>query len=483
MNYYFLLLLSSFSLINLANSLKDQKQDILSAGRAIAKIIDKMSEDHGIRFEIIIQRNDFISEKIGETIHSFLSSPIELIKIQNIVKFSYEFGTSYVIISRKGIYTDIINNHGFNRRIRDLYFRNLHKRYLTFYGPSMLLNYAYSEDTFEADKHKNICNSISYNPYQPHRIFQLAQLNRSRQKEFQLFNCVQFQKQKCEPVWSVINEFSTSDLKWKSNKFLLNYKSFKNCDIRVLITYDKLLMSQIQRDESNFVDFFTVSVVKGNIKMGGLFGEFFKLFAEMKEIVYKHEYYNENGPQFEHFSEIHYWLFGHPAQTPCVEEYYNTMELTTPIFFVPISFVVTPGIRLTPAENLYMPFDFETWISLFFSFVIGILSIIVVKGCSSKVKAFVFGRNNNNPILNMAQIFFGIGLVKISGQDFARYLFMIFTLFCLIMRNAYQGKMFEFITGDLRHPKAETVQDVFDLELPIIINGDDNNTFNSEKSV
>lgn len=159
------------------------------------------------------------------------------------------------------------------------------------------------------------------------------------------------------------------------------------------------------------------------------------------------------------------------------------MELTTPIFFIPLSFIVTPGIRLSPVENLYMPFDFETWISLFSSFAVGILSIIVVKMCSSTVMAFVFGRNNDDPILNMAQIFFGIGLVKISGQDFARYLFMVFTLFCLVMRNAYQGKMFEFITGDLRHPKAETVQDIFDMELPIIINGDNNNTFNNEKLI
>lgn len=476
-----LLLLSSLLLITLVKSQTDLKQDVFLASQAIAQIIDKMSRDHMIRFEIIIERNDYISEKIVEKVHSFLSSPIELIKLHDILSFRYEFGTSYLLISKKGIYTDIVNLRGFIRRIRDLHYEDLHKRYLTFYGPSMLLNYAYDEDIFAAAKHKNICNSIPYNPYQPNRIFQLAHHERDSKKELHLFNCVQFQEQKCEPEWNVINEFSVGDLKWKSNKFLLNYTSFKKCEIRVLITYDKLLLSQ--RDESNFVSFFNANLVKGKIIMGGLFGDFFNLFAEVKEIVYKHEYPTESASLSEHFPEIHYWYFGHPADTPSVNEYYNTMELTTPIFFIPLSFIVTPGIRLSPVENLYMPFDFETWISLFSSFAVGIFSITVVKMCSSKVMAFVFGRNNDDPILNMAQIFFGIGLVKISGQDFARYLFMMFTLFCLVMRNAYQGKMFEFITGDLRHPKAETVQDIFDMELPIIINGDNNNTFNNEKLI
>lgn len=145
------------------------------------------------------------------------------------------------------------------------------------------------------------------------------------------------------------------------------------------------------------------------------------------------------------------------------------MEPSFPLINIRYTFIVTPGTKLSPAENLYMPFDTEVWISFALSIFIGISCILTVKMFPNIIQNFVFGRDNHDPILNLTMIFFGIGLVRVSGRNFARYIFMIFTLYCLIIRNAYQGKMFEFITGDFRHPIAKTIQDVCTKEMPIIM--------------
>lgn len=154
---------------------------------------------------------------------------------------------------------------------------------------------------------------------------------------------------------------------------------------------------------------------------------------------------------------------------PHRRQHIYAMESTFPILYTTFTFMVTPGAKLSPIENLYMPFDWKIWISFGSSIIIGLVCILILGMFPKSVRSFVFGQNNKDPILNMAQIFFGIGLVKVSIRNFARYLFMVFTLYCLIIRNAYQGKMFEFITGDLRHPTAETLQDIIDIKLPFLV--------------
>jgi hypothetical protein len=81
------------------------------------------------------------------------------------------------------------------------------------------------------------------------------------------------------------------------------------------------------------------------------------------------------------------------------------------------------------------------------------------------------------------QIFFGFGSIQTPGRNFARFLLMIFTIFCLIIRTAHQGKMFEFITTDVRKPTPNNMQEMFDMEYPLIkvFNGTDHETIYSEE--
>lgn len=70
-------------------------------------------------------------------------------------------------------------------------------------------------------------------------------------------------------------------------------------------------------------------------------------------------------------------------------------------------------------------------------------------------------------MLNLAQVFFGIGLLQTPGRNFARFLFMMFTILCLVIRTAYQGKMFDFLQYDVKQPIATSIQEVIDRQIPV----------------
>lgn len=206
---------------------------------------------------------------------------------------------------------------------------------------------------------------------------------------------------------------------------------------------------------------------KGIIEVSGMIGEFFNLFANMKEINF--DYIVGDLIPTSWSNELEYYF---ALNFVMVGTSFQQMERAFDLMSYHYSFMVTPGTELTPAENLYMPLEVEVWVSYILSIVIGLACIVIVKFFPKSVQQFVFGEKNDDPVLNLTMIFFGIGLVKVSGKNFARYLFMVFTLYCLVIRNAYQGKMFEFLTGNLRHSAAETLQDVFDMKLPLLLVGE-----------
>lgn len=59
-------------------------------------------------------------------------------------------------------------------------------------------------------------------------------------------------------------------------------------------------------------------------------------------------------------------------------------------------------------------------------------------------------------------VFFGIGMTQLPGRNFARFLLMLYILFCLVIRTAYQGKQFEFLQKDMRPADVETIDEMIE---------------------
>lgn len=103
-----------------------------------------------------------------------------------------------------------------------------------------------------------------------------------------------------------------------------------------------------------------------------------------------------------------------------------------PVNLIKISFYVTLGDRYTYFEKLILPFDSTTWMLLIISFITGYFTIFIIYLCPKFCQHFVFGTRVRDPSLNLAQIFFGIGMVEILQDSYS----WNFVIFCLIIRTA-----------------------------------------------
>lgn len=51
-------------------------------------------------------------------------------------------------------------------------------------------------------------------------------------------------------------------------------------------------------------------------------------------------------------------------------------------------------------------------------------------------------------------------MIVLPGRNFARYMLMIYILFCMIIRVAYQAKQFEFLQKEMRPADVETIEEM-----------------------
>ena len=131
---------------------------------------------------------------------------------------------------------------------------------------------------------------------------------------------------------------------------------------------------------------------------------------------------------------------------------------------------IPPGDLYTSFEKVILPFDTETWIGLLITIMSAVATILIVNRFFSKVKTIFYGSKVQNPIFNITRGFFGIGQTTLPDGNFARLILISFLFWCLVIRTAYQGKLFEFTTTAVRKPEMRTLEELrknnFTLYLP-----------------
>lgn len=60
-------------------------------------------------------------------------------------------------------------------------------------------------------------------------------------------------------------------------------------------------------------------------------------------------------------------------------------------------------------------------------------------------------------------------MITLPRQNFARIILMMYILFCLIMRTAYQGKQFEFMIQEMRRPVVKTIDKLIEQNFTLYI--------------
>lgn len=136
--------------------------------------------------------------------------------------------------------------------------------------------------------------------------------------------------------------------------------------------------------------------------------------------------------------------------------------ITQPYVFNDVVMAVPPGASYDGYQKLLLPFDYETWSLIIITFFASFITIFVLNFASRHIRNLVFGRNVTTPSLNVAAHFFGISQTTLPQGHSGRLLLTIFILYCLIIRTAWQGKMFKFMQKDIRQPEVGSIEELIE---------------------
>lgn len=74
------------------------------------------------------------------------------------------------------------------------------------------------------------------------------------------------------------------------------------------------------------------------------------------------------------------------------------------------------------------------------------------QGTNAKLRPLLTSRQNQHPITNLFAILLGNSILKPSRHNFARFILMSWLLLTMILRNAYQGMLFDSLRVSRRAP-------------------------------
>lgn len=140
-------------------------------------------------------------------------------------------------------------------------------------------------------------------------------------------------------------------------------------------------------------------------------------------------------------------------------------------FYGSLLYAIPSGIPYTSLEKLFFPFNTSVWMYIGVLFVVAIAIMLIFKMLPENSRDFVFGKSNDTPFFNMMNIFLGgsVTLNKMPVRNFARTIFLIWLLFSLVVRNAYQGKLFDNLRSNQRKAPLFLLKDLYESNLRIYL--------------
>jgi hypothetical protein len=132
--------------------------------------------------------------------------------------------------------------------------------------------------------------------------------------------------------------------------------------------------------------------------------------------------------------------------------------------------IVMPlSLPLNPLLKLFRPLSIEVWISLGVVILISLTIITLLKLIPHPYYFLIIGQKLRNYYLNILIGFIGLSQTKPPERSFLRFLFMMFLIFCLIIRSLYIGQMFNMLKKDLREREFTTIHDFYEAEFDFYI--------------
>lgn len=124
------------------------------------------------------------------------------------------------------------------------------------------------------------------------------------------------------------------------------------------------------------------------------------------------------------------------------------------------AFVIPDGTSLSSLEKLLSPFDTEVWIGILATMAITFVAVQVISLSSKKLRDKCFGQAVGSPTMNLLNVFLCGGQTKVPETDTAKYIFLNFLVWTLIIRTCFQSLSYRALQLDSRHPPMKTFEDL-----------------------
>lgn len=326
------------------------------------------------------------------------------------------------------------------------------------YALPMLLNYVVYclGATFEQvskleEKKKYFNQNISYNTFKSldrteilhFQYFLIEEIN-----VFRLLTFVWYTPQKCnEPQLIEVNRFDKITSKWNSSTFkITKFHNFHGCELVFGVVNQTAAFLAFRNPDSSFrYEGFNHEIIKSlakHLNYTYFFNPYFGsswFYENEVDVVIQIGCQNENVMLTR----------GHTCITQTFKIYYNFMA-------------VPPGEEYNGYEKILLPFDEQTWALIILTFCFSYLVNFFLYFMKKNARDFIFGSNVSSPSLNIASAFFGIGQATLPRRNFARFLLMMFIIYSLIIRNAWQGQMFKFMQQYMTKPEVQSIEELIE---------------------
>lgn len=382
-------------LISGANG-KSSKNNIKLFSKAISDVLNEVYIKKLLNFDYFIydesrDRNcQYFALNIIETIRKVMKNlPPSKIKIMNENKNSIQFERSNIIFLCS--HEDIKK---VNQKIKTVNINHVDFTHFV----------VMKRKSSESDINKAFNNDANfyYSQIIHYQIF-LYQ----KESELKLSTYNSFAQSNCKVYLNSINSFSFNNESWKNRNFSLSkLKQFNGCDLKIRKN-DKLYSNKM-----------------------------ITLYKELSvKLNYTIEVINTEN------------VFVHISSSQVSDIVYSKGSIFRYGFFdQEIVLLIHDGVEYTAYEKFLLPFDVPTWILSGLFFGGAFLIILIVKFTRNKnIQNIVFGKRVTSPAFNVLVAFFGQSQSILPSHNFARYILMLFIIFCLIIRTGYQGVQFELM--------------------------------------
>lgn len=243
------------------------------------------------------------------------------------------------------------------------------------------------------------------------------------------------------------------------------FKNLQHCPLIISTYEDELSVIKVEKSDGSFeLSGFDMKLLDELSKLLN-FRKVFKIIEEplpFGTIL-------ENGTMTGALGDVIYGRSQMAIGRITVASFRTNVSDAVPYYSFPEVFVISPGRKLTNVEKLMQPFHLSVWIGLLVVLASAVTVIFILHFGSEKLKSLVYGTGVTTPCTNVLIAVLGLSQTTLPSQNFSRFLLMTFLIFCLIIRNAYQGSLYDFLQQDRNRISVNTIKDLIDQDFELYV--------------